>query len=137
MTKLELKDHPVWHDLTEIVENLDASSLVQEHLKLCDYKICGYWDEQDEYYEEIILPHTLVASLVSSSIGVTDTKRFLELKFVLLASSHVVDSQPNNSQPNTMDSFGTLVLIYDENLEFVDENWVIDVNFPTVQAKRA
>ncbi|WP_088241922.1 hypothetical protein [Calothrix rhizosoleniae] len=132
MTKLELKNHPVWHDLTEIVENLDASSLVQEHLKLSDYKICGYWDEQDEYYEGIILPHTLVPSFVSSSIGVTDTKRFLELKFVLLASSHVVDSQPN-----TMDNFGTLVLIYDENLEFVDENWVIDVNFPTVQAKRA
>ncbi|MDJ0677405.1 MAG: hypothetical protein QNJ36_18835 [Calothrix sp. MO_167.B42] len=131
MTKLELKNHQVWHNLTEILKNLDANALVQEHLKLCDYKVCGYWDEEDEYYEEIILPHTIVASLVSSSIGVTGTKRFLKFQFSLLDSSHVVDSQLGN-----IDSFGTLVLVYDENLEFVDENWVLDVNFPTVQAKR-
>jgi len=132
MTKLELKNHQVWHNLTEVLTHLDANALVQEHLELCDYKVCGYWDEEDEYYEEIILPHTIVASLVSSSIGVTGTKRFLKFKFSLLDSSHFADSQLGN-----IDSFGTLVLVYDENLEFVDENWVIDVNFPTVQAKRA
>ena len=65
MTKLEFKNHQVWHNLTEVLTNLDANALIQEHLELCDYKICGYWDEEDEYYEEIILPHTIVASLVS------------------------------------------------------------------------
>ncbi len=130
MTKLELKNHQVWHDLTEILANLDVNSLVQEHLELCDYKVCGYWDEQDKYYEEIILPRTLVASLVSSSIGVTNSKRFLKFKFVLLDLSPVPDSKPKN-----MDTFGTLTLVYDENLEFVDENWFIDVNFPAVQAQ--
>ncbi len=119
-------------DMTEILANLDANALVQEHLELCDYKVCGYWDEQDKYYEELILPRSLIASLISSSIGVTDTKRFLQLKFVLLASSPVADTKPNN-----MNSLGTLTLIYDENLEFVDENWVIDINCLGVQARQA
>jgi hypothetical protein len=132
MTKLELKNHQVWDDLTEILANLDANALVQEHLELCDYTVCGYWDEQDEYYEEIILPRTLVASLVSSSIGVTNTKRFFQLKFALLDSNPVAISQGIS-----MGSFGTLVLVYDENLEFVDENWVIDVSFSSVEVKRS
>ena len=54
MTKLQLKTHPVWQDLTEVLENLNTNSLVTEHLELCDYKICGYWDEQDKFYEQII-----------------------------------------------------------------------------------
>jgi hypothetical protein len=131
MTKLELKNHQVWHDLTEILENLDSSALVREHLELCDYKVCGYWDEQDKYYEEIILPHTLTTSLVSSSIGVTHTKRFLSLKFVLLASTSAANGKPSH---NDVQSIGTLVLVYDENLEFVDENWVLDVDSPLLEA---
>lgn len=130
MTKLELKDHPVWYDLTEILVNLDVNALVQKHLELCNYKVCGYWDERDEYYEEVILPRNLVASLVSSSIGVTDTKRFLQFKFILLAPSPTI-----GSQLNSIDSFGTLLIVYDENLEFVDENWVIDINCPSIQAQ--
>lgn len=37
MTKLELKNHQVWQDLTEILENIDTNKLVTEHLELCDY----------------------------------------------------------------------------------------------------
>lgn len=48
-----------------------------EHLELCDYKICGYWDEQDEFYEEITLPRSLCTELVSSSIGVTGKQRWI------------------------------------------------------------
>jgi hypothetical protein len=77
MTKLELTNHQIWRDLTEILETLDANALVKQHLELSDYKICGYWDEQDEYYETITLPRTLEAELVSSSIGITHKERFL------------------------------------------------------------
>ncbi|MHC5614594.1 MAG: hypothetical protein ACYTXA_27345 [Nostoc sp.] len=37
MTRLELKNHQVWQDLTEILENLDANILVQEHLNQGDF----------------------------------------------------------------------------------------------------
>jgi hypothetical protein len=126
MTMLELKNHQVWRDLTEILENLDANILVQEHLAQCDYQVCGYWDEQDEYYETITLPRTLEAELVSSSIGVTHTERFLQLKFSLIADA--VDHTKTAS--SKAQKLGELVLVYNENLEFVDENWLLDVDSP-------
>ncbi|MEH2292998.1 hypothetical protein [Nostoc sp.] len=124
MTRLELKNHQVWRDLTEILENLDTHTLVQEHLELCDYKVCGYWDEQDKYYEIITLPRTLEIELVSSSIGFTHKKPFLKLKFVLTASSIHARDKPSHNAPR----IGELVLVYDENLGFVDENWLLDID---------
>ncbi|MBE8991378.1 hypothetical protein [Nostoc sp. LEGE 12450] len=124
MTRLELKNHQVWQDLTEILQSLDANHLVQEHLDQCDYKVCGYWDEQDEYYEKITLPRTLEAELVSSSIGVTHKERFLQLKFLLIADT--VDNTKTAS--SNAQKLGELVLVYDENLEFIDENWLLDVD---------
>ncbi|MCW5317310.1 hypothetical protein GTQ43_26955 [Nostoc sp. KVJ3] len=126
MTRLELKNHQVWQDLTEILENLDVNILVQEHLNQGDYKVCGYWDEQDEYYETITLPRILDAELVSSSIGVTHQERFLQLKFSLIADG--VDA--TQAQNNHTQKIGELVLVYDENLEFLDENWLLDVDSP-------
>jgi hypothetical protein len=134
MTKLELKSHQVWHDLTELLENIDANTLLREHLELCDYKVCGYWDEQDEYYEEINLPLTLTASLVSSSIGFAQTKRFLQLKFVLLDANNAIKSKSSHS---VVQSIGELTLIYNENLEFIDENWVLSANILHLEAKFA
>ncbi|MBD2255728.1 hypothetical protein [Nostoc parmelioides] len=129
MTRLELKNHQVWRDLTEILENLDANILVQEHLNQCDYKVCGYWDEQDEYYETITLPRPLKTELVSSSIGVTHTERFLQLKFSLIANVGDATQTSNNHTQK----IGELVLVYDENLEFVDENWLLDVDSPMIE----
>ncbi|MEH2197620.1 hypothetical protein [Nostoc sp.] len=129
MTRLELKNHQVWRDLTEILENLDANILVQEHLEQSDYKVCGYWDEQDEYYETITLPRTLKTELVSSSIGVTHTERFLKLKFSLIGDSVDATQAPNHH----IQKIGELVLVYNENLEFVDENWLLDVDFPMLE----
>jgi hypothetical protein len=65
MTILQLKNYPLWRYLTEILENFDAHRLLQEHLELCDYKVCGYWDEQDKYYEIITLPRIFETELVS------------------------------------------------------------------------
>ena len=115
MTTLKLKNHQIWQDLTEILENLDTNSLVQKHLEQCCYTINGYWDEQDKYYELITLPHPIEAKLVSSFVGVTQDKRFLKLKFSLM---------------NFLENIGELVLIYNENLELIDENWLLDIDSP-------
>lgn len=129
MKKLELKNHQVWRDLTEILETLDANTLVKQHLELSDYKICGYWDEQDKYYEAITLPRLLKAELVSSSIGVTHKERFLQLKFFLIASA--VDGTQTAS--NNAQKLGELVLIYNENLDFIDESWLLDIDSPMLE----
>jgi hypothetical protein len=127
MTKLQLKNHQVWQDLSEILEILDANTLVKKHLELSDYKICGYWE--DKYYETITLPRTLEGEVVSSSIGVTHKERFLQLKFFLTV--YAVDStQTANNNPQKL---GELVLIYNENLEFIDENWLLDIDSPMLE----
>jgi hypothetical protein len=115
MTTLKLKNHKIWQDLTEVLENLDTNSLVQKHLEQCCYTINGYWNEQDRYYELITLPHPIEAKLVSSFVGVTQDKRFLKLKFSLM---------------NFLENIGELVLIYNENLELIDENWLLDIDSP-------
>lgn len=126
MTKIQLKTHPVWQDLTEVLENLNTNSLVTEHLELCDYKICGYWDEQDEFHEELILPRSLSAELVSSSIGVTGEKRWIQIKFVLKADLLVAE---DSTDRNYTQNLGELTIIYDENMQFVDENWQINMDY--------
>lgn len=131
MAQLELKNHQVWQDLTKILENIDTNTLVKEHLEACDYKVYGYWDEEDTYYEEVILPRTLESELVSSSIGFTGKERFIQLKFVLYA---VVDS--SNKLSCKTQKMGEIVLIYNENLKFLDERWSLDVNFPLLELKR-
>ena len=106
MTFVELKNHPVWHDLTEVLENIDANALVKEHLEFCNYKVCGYWNEADNYYEEIVLPHSLETELMSSSIGVNRKQKFIQLKFML-----------QNRINDDYIKIGELSLIYDENME--------------------
>ncbi len=121
MTTLKLKNHQIWQDLTEILENLDPNSLVQKYFEQCCYTINGYWDEQDEYYDSISLPHTIKAELVSSFVGVTQDKRFLKLKFSLM---------------NFLENIGELVLIYNENLELIDENWLLDIDSPLLDKRQ-
>lgn len=119
MIQLALENHPVWRDLTEVIESLDSDMLVREHLEECDYKICGYWDEQDRYYEEIVLPKNLAAEWVSSSVEVTHQERFLKLKFVLTATAD-----------STAQKIGELLLVYNEHLKFIDENWFLEIESP-------
>jgi hypothetical protein len=121
MTTLKLKNHQIWQDLTEILENLDTNSLVQKHLEQCCYTINGYWNEQDRYYELITLPHPIEAKLVSSFVGITQDNRFLKLKFSLM---------------NFLENIGELVLIYNENLELIDENWLLDIDSPLLDKRQ-
>lgn len=129
MTQLELKNHQVWYDLTNILNNIDSDTLVREHLEACDYKVCGYWDEQDIFYDEIIFPRGLKTKLLSSSIGFNGKERFLQLKFSLIAAVAMTDV----SSP--VQELGELVLIYDESLNFIDEGWLLDVDSPLLEIK--
>ncbi|MEA5550639.1 hypothetical protein VB713_06555 [Anabaena cylindrica UHCC 0172] len=144
MTTLQLKNHQVWQDLTEILENLDPNSLVQKHLEQCFYTINGYWDEQDEYYDSISLPRTIEAELVSSFVGVTQDNRFLKLKFSLIGTTTIhakmIPHDPHDkSYPfgsPIIQNIGELVLIYNENLELVDENWLLDIDSPLLNKRQ-
>ncbi len=126
MTKLELKNHRIWQDLTEVLENINTNALVTEHLESCDYKICGYWDEQDKFYEEITLPRSLSAELVSSDLGMEGMKRWIKLKFILKIEEIALENSPKYERTPKI---GEINLIYNENLDFLDENWQIDINF--------
>jgi hypothetical protein len=120
----ELNNHQIWHNLTEIAETLDADTLIQEHLELSNFKVFSYWDEYDRYYEEVILPRAMKATLVSSSIGINHKERFLQMRFSL---THLIDTLGDD------DIFlGELLLIYNQNLEFKDENWYLNIESPFI-----
>ncbi|MCT7972991.1 hypothetical protein [Laspinema olomoucense] len=121
-----LKNHQVWQDLSEIFTHLDAHSLVLEHLELSNYKIAGYWDESDQFYETITLPRPLSPELVTRAIAFHGDKRRIQLKFVL----NLAEISPETISRNPR--IGELMLIYDENLELIDENWQIDIHSPFI-----
>ncbi|MGI0498882.1 hypothetical protein ACOKW7_11935 [Limnospira platensis CENA597] len=117
-----LNNHPVWENLSEVVKGIDAKALVLEHLALCDYQISGYWDEGDRFYESILLPRPLLPQLISSGLIFNGDKRRIQLKFNL-----------NIETATPPISIAQLMLVYDENLEFIDENWQIDLKSELIQ----
>lgn len=129
MTQPTLQERQIWQDLSSILESIDNEALVREHLDACEYKVCGYWDEDDTYYEEIILPHDMKSELVSSSIGFTGKERFLQFKFALSADE-IHRSSPQFQQ------VCEVVLIYNENLEFIDEHWTFNVDSLLLDLKK-
>ncbi|MBD2183068.1 hypothetical protein H6S82_10515 [Planktothrix sp. FACHB-1355] len=116
--------------MVNFVDSTDANALVTEHLELCNYKVSGYWDEKDEFYEEITLPRSLSAEVISSSIGVTDREEWIQLKFVLKADKLASEDKPSHGEVEK--KIGEVILIYDKNMEFIDENWQIDIESPFV-----
>lgn len=130
---LELKNHKIWQDIREILDKIDVNALVAEHLEACDYQICGYWDENDQFYEEIILPRSLLSKLASSSMGITDNQRWIKLNFVLQADNINSENQFNDFLEMNI---GSLPLIYDDQFQFVDEVWQINTNSSLVITKR-
>jgi len=118
-----LKDHPVWENLSAVVKDIDAHALALEHLALCNYQLSGYWDDHDQYHETVVLPADLSPQLISSGVIFNNNQRRIQLKFTL-----TVDRA---TQPRAI---AELMLIYDENLEFIDEHWQIDVTSELIQS---
>ena len=84
---------------------------------------------RDRFYEEITLPRSLSAELVSSSIGVTGKKRWIQLKFAIEVDHRVAEDSSNH---NSTKNLGELTIIYDENLQFIDDNWQINMDFALI-----
>ncbi len=119
-----LKAHPVWQTLTEALAQIDPYQVAYQHLQDCQGEIHGYWDEADQPYETIRFKQLPMPQLISSSLGITPNStqdaHWLQLKYALTLP------------PST--AVGELILILDDNLEVIDENWLIDVQSPYVIA---
>lgn len=133
---LNLKNHPVWQQIPKIISQIDVNEIVSQHLEDCNFTVNGYWDES-EFYEEITFVGSLGTELISSSLGITvgepDDSHWIKLKFLLLADTSADSAKLISDVEKRI---GELILILDSNLEFIDENWLIDVNSPFVVAKR-
>jgi hypothetical protein len=120
----------IWDQGIEALKEIDAISLAQEHLQSCNHCLQGYW-HQDQFYRTLVLPKSTVIQLTSQTFLVTmethHTYKRIKLEFVL-------KPDPRDWQDlEEPDDLGELSLIYDEDLNFVDENWMIDLDSPFVR----
>ncbi len=120
-----LKAHPIWQELTQALAQINLDHIANQHLQDCQAEIHGYWDENDQPYETIRFKQTPIPQLVSSSLGISpkQTNRihyWLQLRYALTIP------------PST--TVGELLLILDDDLEVIDENWLVDVESPYVDA---
>ncbi|NER92957.1 MAG: hypothetical protein F6J86_03755 [Symploca sp. SIO1B1] len=116
------------------MEQIDANQIAEQHLQACNAQINGYWDE-DEFYEVISFSQLPHAELTSGSwvISPNNTKNqyWLQLKFALTINLPVDSDSLHGHSPATI---GDLILILDEDIEVVDENWLININSPYIIA---
>jgi hypothetical protein len=118
-----LKDHQIWHDYSEVLAQLNLNMLVRKHLEDCNYKVIGYQDE-DEPYDEIEL---------GMSGNQPDISRWVTLNFLLkAANSH---SEEKSIMDDEIKEIGELTLVFDSNLQCIDESWLIYTESPFVIAK--
>ena len=112
------------------LENLSPHGLeimAKEHLQYCNYQINGYWDDNEQFYEQIIFQKPLLIKLLSYGLekSFTDNQSpyLIKLKFALQADlSDEIIAQ--------------MLLVYDHNFKFIDEQWLINThsNFVITQS---
>ena len=135
-----LKNHPIWHNLAQTLLQLNSKQIALEHLQACQAQINGYWDE-DEFYETITFTQMPDPELMSSSLGLSaigrENPHWLQLKFALNPNpSHQnLGKGKASSTHDAVPALGELILLLDENLQVVDENWLIDLQSPYVLAR--
>ena len=131
-----LKNHPIWHNLAQTLKQLAPGEIAIQHLQACNAQINGYWDEE-EFYEVISFTQMPRPELISSSLGIspvgTENTHWLQLKFALTINPSNGLESPDHESKTTL---GELILILDEDLEVVDENWLIDVNSSYILARQ-
>ena len=122
---ITLKAHSVWNNVSQALEQVDPYEIARSHLAACDFEIQGYWDEDDRPYDSVRFTTAPQPELISRSLGMSSSaaSRWLQLKYELT----IVDS-------GMKQSIGELLLILNEDLEVVDENWLIDLRSPYVVA---
>jgi hypothetical protein len=118
-----LKAHPVWHNVTEAVAAIDPIAIATQHIQVCNAEIHGYWDDADEFHETIRFSKTPTPEMISSSLGITPNQNggvpWLNFKYALKISG-------------SENPIGELTLILNDNLEVIDENWLLDLHSPDV-----
>lgn len=138
MNSVTLTNHQIWDELAKLLAPININSLAAQHLESCNYKIRGYWDSNNKFYEEIALIHPICAELIGRSIGTNitnnhSTSDWIKLKFLLKAD---ISAGENDLVSNDGDDeIGELTLILDTNLKVIDENWSIDLESLFVIAK--
>jgi hypothetical protein len=138
MSVVNWGNHQVGDEIEKLLAPIDINHLVTQHLESCNYKIKGYWDSNNKFYEEIAFIHPICAELISRSLGTNiinnhSTSDWIKLKFLLKADLSA--SENNLVSDDDDDEIGELTLILDTNQKVIDENWLIDVESPFVVAK--
>jgi len=138
MNAVNLKNPQIWDELAKTLAPININPLATKHLESCNYKIRGYWDSSNKFYEEIAFIQPICVKLVSRSIGTNiinnhSSSDWIKLKFLLKADLSAGDNQPVSDDGD--DEIGELTLILDTNLKVIDENWLIDVESQFVVAK--
>lgn len=117
-----LKAHPIWQNLSQALAQIDPNQIAQQHLQDCQFEIHGYWDDADQFFETVRFKQLPVPQLISSSLGVTPNQS---------GDSHWLQLRYTLTVPPTA-TVGELLLILDDSLEVIDENWLIDIQSPYV-----
>ncbi|MBC6424310.1 MAG: hypothetical protein GDA43_08725 [Hormoscilla sp. SP5CHS1] len=123
-----------WEKLDKLsIASLESIGI--EHLQDSNFTIFGYWDEQDNFYEKVILKQPLSVELSSYALGKNlqenPAEYWIELKY-LLKNNLSVESETKISPDNPI---GEMTLILDANFNFIDENWSLDIDSPLITAK--
>jgi len=130
-----LKAHPIWHNVTQALAQINPNQIANHHLQACPTGINGYWDDNDQFYETIRFTQLPTPELLSASLGLTPQEtgntNWLQLKYSLTIPS---SADSTNSHPSSATTIGELNLILDDSLEVIDENWHIDIASPYVLA---
>ncbi|HEY9865388.1 MAG TPA: hypothetical protein V6D21_14535 [Candidatus Obscuribacterales bacterium] len=129
--------------INQIWENLEKLSIASlesiaiEHLQYSNYKIFGYWDDSDNFYEEVILNQPILVKLSGYSIGKdlqdNSSEYWIKLKFLL--KGDLSTSVDKSLSPDNV--IGEMTLILDANFKFIDENWSINIHSPFITSKLA
>jgi hypothetical protein len=132
----KLRNHLIWDEFTQIVEQIDPHSLAVQHLLDINFQLNGYWSEND-FYEEVLFQNPVLVELISSSIYIrqdSSKKRLIKFKF-LVKADRTIDKSQHVSK--FAEQLAEMELLFDENLEFFDEYWTVYLNSPFVTAKRS
>jgi len=90
MSVVNWENHQVGDEIEKLLAPIDINHLATQHLESCNYKILGYWDSNNKFYEEIAFIHPICAELIGRSIGTNiinnhPTSHWIKLKFLLKA----------------------------------------------------
>ena len=133
---VNLQNDPIWNQLDDLSKRVNPETLALAHIEECENKIRGYW-HGSEHYEEIYFTSPLRAELESISVknrrSIPNHVHSVKMSFLLFGQSVPSHSMLDDDDD---DEIGELTLVFNSKMEFIDENWIIDVDSPFIIAKR-